>query len=283
VTALLALMLTACAPEQSGEADDRVQDAVRVADASGATVVLGGPARRIVSLVPSATLTLHAIGADDALIGRTDFDRETWAAGIASVGGGIEPNLETIVALEPDLVIRFEGSQDPRTPQRLDDLGIAHLAVRPDHIEDIYETARLLGVVSGHEVQADSLIAAIRSELSALAEAAAALPRRRVAYVLGGTPPWVSGPDTYIDEILSLVGGDNVFQDLQVLYSSVSPEQLLTRNIEVVLHSGAEVFDPALTPGARVADIGDVLEIPGPDVVDAAYRVAELLHMRSLR
>jgi iron complex transport system substrate-binding protein len=283
LVSLLALLLVGCTPEQSSERTGGGTDALTVTDASGAMVTLDGPARRIVSLVPSATQTLRAIGADGTLVGRTNFDRESWTDAIPSVGGGIEPNLEAIVALEPDLVIRFEGSQDPRTPQRLDELGIAHLAVRPDHIGDIYRTTRLLGVVTGRAVEADSLVSSIRRDLSALADAVAALPRRRVAYVLGGTPPWVSGPGTYIDEIISLVGGDNVFKDLRVLYSSVSPEQLLTRDIEVVLHSGTDAFDAGLTPGARIANIGDALEIPGPDVVEAAYHVAELLHGRNLR
>jgi iron complex transport system substrate-binding protein len=101
--------------------------------------------------------------------------------------------------------------------------------------------------------------------------------------VLGGTPPWVAGPDTYIDQVVSLAGGENVFSDLGALYSSVSPEQLLTRDIDVVLLSGAATFDGALAPGARVVPIGDVLEIPGPGVVSAAHLVAEMLHGRSLR
>jgi iron complex transport system substrate-binding protein len=216
-------------------------------------------------------------------VGRTDFDRDSWAQTLPSVGGGLEPNLEAIVALRPDLVIRFEGTQDPRTPRRLDELGIKHVAVRPDRVEDVYRTAAILGAATGQGAAADSLIAAIRAGLLELSRKAAVLPRRRVAYVLGGTPPWVSGPGTYIDEIITLVGGDNVFADLGTLYASVSPEQLLTRGIEVVLHSGLETFDARLTPGARVVDVGDALEIPGPDVVDAAYHLAELMHGRSLR
>jgi len=280
---VFAFLLACGPPPQSSEGADGAADSLRIVDASGARVSLPGPARRVVSLVPSATQTLRAIGADRALVGRTDFDTERWAADIPSVGGGLGPNLEAIVALEPDLVIRFEGAQDPRTAARLDDLGITHLAVRPDHVDDIYRTARMLGVATGHEAQADSLVEAIRTGLSGLSDRVAALPRRRVAYVLGGTPPWVSGPGTYIDEIVSLVGGDNVFSDLRVLYTAVSPEQLLTRDIEVVLASGVASFDATLAPGARVAHVGDALEIPGPDVVNAAYRVAELLHGRSLR
>jgi iron complex transport system substrate-binding protein len=281
---LLAILgfVAACSPP--GEAADRAgDDAVRVVDASGAEVALAAPARRIVSLVPSATQTLRAIGADAALIGRTDFDTEHWTDAIPSVGGGIEPNLEAIVALEPDLVIRFAGTQDARTPGRLDDLGIPHVSVRPDHVDDIYRTAVLLGAVTGHRAAADSLVASIQEGLLSLATRAAELPRLRVAYVLGGTPPWVSGPDTYIDEIVSLAGGDNVFADLGALYSAVSPEELRTRGIDVVLVSGAGSFDSRLTPGARVVDVGDALEIPGPDVVEAAYHVAELMHGRTLR
>lgn len=283
LVALPLVFVAGCRDEPSANAPAATAEPMRVTDASGREIALAAPARRIVSLVPSATATLHAIGADAALAGRTDFDTQEWASALPSVGGGIEPNLEAIVALRPDLVVRFGGTQDPRTPERLDDLGIPHLSVRPDHVDDIYRTARILGAVTGHDAQADSLVAAIRAGLDELAARAAALPRERVAYVLGGTPPWVSGSGTYIDEVVSLAGGDNVFSDLDVLYSSVSPEQLRTRDIDVVLVSAEGSFDASLTPGARVEVVGDALEIPGPDVVSAAYHVAELLHGRSLR
>lgn len=284
LTPAVLLFLTGCAGDRPAERSrTEASDPVRVTDASGRVVELPGVARRIVSLVPSATQTLRAIGADDALVGRTDFDAEPWTRSIPSVGGGLEPNVEAIVALQPDLVVRFGGPQDPRTPTRLDELGIPHVAVRPDHVEDIYGTARLLGRVTGREAQADSLVATIRRGLAGLADAASALPRRRVVYLLGGSPPWVAGPDTYIDELLSLAGGNNVFGDLGALYAAVSPEQLRTRDIEVVLLSGEGTFDASLTPGARVEEVDASLEIPGPGVVDAAYRVAERLHGRSLR
>ena len=258
-------------------------DEVRLVDAAGATLVLPRPARRIVSLVPSATETLRAMGVDGVLVGRTDFDTQEWALGLPSVGGGLEPNLEAIVALEPDLVVRFAGEQDPRTPARLDALGVPHLGVRPDRVEDIYRTARLLGEATGHVAAADSLVAALRTGLGTASARARVLPRLRVAYVLGGTPPWVAGPGTYIDEVVALVGGDNVFADLGALYASVSPEELRTREIDVVLLSTRGTYDRSLTPGARVELVGDALEIPGPGVVEAAYHVGALLHGRSLR
>jgi iron complex transport system substrate-binding protein len=283
------LVLTAsaslgCAGDDGDErpsADATLRSEVRLVDASGTELVLERPARRIVSLVPSATETLRAMGAAGVLVGRTDFDTASWAERLPSVGGGIEPDVEALVALEPDLVVRFAGEQDPRTPARLDALGIPHLAVRPDRVEDIYRTAELLGEATGFEAAADSLAAAIRSQLDAVAASVRGLERVRVAYVLGGTPPWVAGPGTYIDEVVSLVGGDNVFADLGALYAAVSPEELRTREIDVVLLADGATLDRSLTPGARLERVRADLEIPGPDVVDAAHHVAELLHGRS--
>jgi iron complex transport system substrate-binding protein len=274
----------ACTSGEESRADPEGEAAageVRLVDAAGVELVLHGPARRVVSLVPSATETLRAMGAAGVLVGRTDFDTAPWVATLPSVGGGIEPNLEALVALEPDLVVRFAGEQDPRTPSRLDALGIEHLAVRPDRIADIYETARLLGEATGYAAAADSLVETIRGGLATVAASVRGLERVQVAYVLGGTPPWVAGPGTYIDEVVSLAGGENVFADLGALYSAVSPEELRTRDIQVVLLSAGAAYDRSLAPGARVEVVGDALEIPGPGVVDAAYHVAELLHGRS--
>ena len=264
-------------PEQS------LPEGIRVVDASGSERFLAAPATRVISLVPSATQTLRALGVDSVLVGRTDSDQQEWLAHLPSVGGGLEPNLEEIVALSPDLVIRFHGEQDSRTPARLDELGIMHVAVRPDRLRDVYAGAILLGRATGTDAAADSLVRVLEAGLAELSQRVAELPRLRTVYVLGDTPPWVAGSDTYIDEIIGLVGGDNAFADLQSLYSAVSPEELRAREIDVVFVSEASQFDMTLTPGARIVEIGSALEIPGPHVVDAAWRVAELLHATSLR
>jgi iron complex transport system substrate-binding protein len=274
----LVLLGVACSSEQPRRTDDTGGWSPYPFAEAGAV-----PARRVVSLVPSATETIRALGRMDVLVGRTDFDTASWARPVASVGGGIEPSLEAIVALEPDLVIRFEGEQDSRTPTRLDDLGIPHIGVRPDGVEDIYGTIALVGAAIGESERADSLEAEIRAGLAAAAAAVSDLPRVRVAYLLDGTPPWAAGPGTFIDEVVSLMGGDNVFGDLGALYAPVSPEQLRGREIDVVLLAGAQAFDASLVPGARIERAGGALDLPGPGVVEAARRVGELLHGRSAR
>lgn len=272
---------TGCQNDRTPESDD-AQGPV-VIDAAGVGHDFTRPARRIISLVPSATTTIRAIGAADLLVGRTDFDTDAWVRDRPSVGGGLDPNLEAIVALSPDLVIRFAGGQDPRTAARLDELGIEHLAVRPDVVDDIYEMTRLIGQATGRAAAADSLVASLRAGLAELAHAVADWPRLRVAYVLGGSPPWVTGPGTYIDEVITLAGADNAFGDLEPLYSAVSPEEFRTRDIDVVLVAVRGNFDESLTPGARIEEIGGALDLPGPGLVDAARNLAETIHGRRLR
>jgi len=276
------ILATACQPN-SVERDRGTANNIILVDATGLEVTLKEPAQRIISLVPSATQTLRALGAIHTVVGRTDFDIESWVLDIPSVGGGLKPNLEDIIALEPDLVVRFAGDQDPQTKSRLDELGIPQIAVRPDLLTDLYASVILLGKVTGTEPKADSIISSIKNDLADLQRWTFEKPRVDTAYILGGSPPWVAGPDTYINEILVLAGGRNVFSDLGFLYGSVSPEQLRVRKIDVVLISDRSQFDPRLTPGARIEEIGNTLEFPGPNIAEAARHVARILHGDLLR
>lgn len=253
-------------------------DSVVVVDADGDTVALPGPAHRIVSLVPSATLTLGALGARADVVARTDFDTASWAEELPSVGGGLQPSVEAIVAARPDLVIRFGGAQDTRTPSRLKELGIPQLAIRPDRIRDILHIVDLLGAVTGRRAAADSLVRSLRAQLDGVHRAVADLPEVRTAYILGGSPPWVAGPGTYIDELITLGGGVNVFSDLGTKYASVSPEELVARHIDVVLTPRGSDFDRHLLGGIPVRTVSGALELPGPAVAAAARNIARLLH-----
>jgi len=274
---LVAALSGACDPPAPPH-DAQRPTVLSVVDAEGREVRLSGPADRIISLVPSATLTLQALGAGGLVVARTDFDTAPWAVDLPSVGGGIEPSMEAIVAARPDLVIRFAGPQDPRTPSRLTELGVPHLAIRPDRIADVLESIRVLGVVTGRSVAADSLATEIRDSLEAIRARAADKAPVRIAYVLGGTPPWVAGPDTYIDELIRLAGGINVFSDLDELYGAVSPEEFVARNIDVVMTPRGSLFERRLAPDARIVEAGPAMELPGPGVIEAARQMESALH-----
>lgn len=248
-----------------------------VVDADGRAVPLHPTAERIVSLVPSATLTLGALGAGDALVARTDYDTASWALHLPSVGGGLNPNLEAIAAATPDLVIRFGGPQDTRTPAALDGLGIRHLAIRPDGIADIVHVVEVLGALTGRVGEAATVAGAVRAGLDSVRAERPAGPPLRVAYVLGGTPPWVAGPGTFVHELLVVVGARNAFGDLGSLYAAVSVEEFVAREVDVVLAPDPGRLDPRVRGRSRVLAVGDALELPGPGVVEAARHLARLL------
>lgn len=261
----------------------RSPDPVSIDDASGRTVTLREPARRIVSLVPSATRTLVELGAVDRLVGRTRYDTAPpRVAALPSVGGGLRPSLEALVELRPDLVIRFAAEADLRTPRRLDELGIAHFAVEPETIDDVRRTVRRLGVLVGRTGAADSLVRRLDAGLRRVRDAVDTLPRIPAAYVLGGEPPRVAGPGTFIDELLGVAGARNVFGDAPAGYPQVSPEAFLARSPRViVVPDGASAPD---VPGARLERVpGSLVEDPGPGLHRAARALARALHPGALR
>jgi iron complex transport system substrate-binding protein len=272
--------LVACVADRAPEPDrsDAGATATEVRDMEGRTVAFDSPPQRIVSLVPSATNTLIELGALDRLVGRTEYDTTAVLASLPSVGGGLHPTLETLIALEPDLVIRFAGQTDIETPSRLDDLGVAHLAVAPESVTDVEGMILDLGRVVGYENRAAALVETIDSVLADIRSRVAARPPVRVAWVVGGDPPWVSGSGTYIDDLISVAGGQNVFDDLGRLWAATSLESLIARRPDLVLTVEGSGLDPRISPRIPVRRVSSVVSLPGPDLPRAAAEIAETLH-----
>ena len=228
-------------------------------------------------LVPSGSETLLKLGAAELLVGRTDFDTLSALSHLPSVGGGLNPNIEALVALEPDLVIRFAGESDPSTPGALRQMGIPHLAIRPSSVADVRRIIRDLGDVTARKDAADSLLDAMSATLEEVRTRVRERPKTRVGYILGGTPPWVAGPGSYIEEILEIAGGENVFSDLETLFGPVNAEVFLIRQIDLLLASeGAEVSIPE--SDAPLLRVSPSVEIPGPNLASAALELARVLH-----
>lgn len=236
-TAILALF-AAC--DSGGKADVDASaapdGAVQVTDDAGRTVRLDAPARRIVSLVPSATETLLALGAGDRLVGRTDYDIQPEVASVASVGGGIDPSLEKLAALRPDLVIGWETEGRPELRDQLEkQLGVPVLSVSVQDTADVYRTIGRLGTLTGRARQGDSVAAAVRAELDAVRASVAGLPRPTVFWMVQNDPPMTAGKGTFVTELIEIAGGSNVFADARGLWPSVSLEEIVRRQPEVVI------------------------------------------------
>jgi len=281
---LAALLPAACDASRAGDGRSGSAQAAgapsvaELIDAAGHTHTVGPAPTRILSLVPSATLALLELGEGGRLVGRTEYDTAAALAHLPSVGGGLGPNLEMVLSLQPDLVIRFAGPSDPLTPQQLDRLGIAHFAVRPDGIEDVRRIVGQLGTLTGAEERALSVMAALDSALDDVRARVAGRAPVRAVFLVNGTPPWAAGPGTFMDELIRLAGGVNVFSDLDALYAPVSPEELVARGADVILTLNATGLDPRLVRGALVREVGEGVQVPGPGLGASARAVARALH-----
>jgi iron complex transport system substrate-binding protein len=221
------------------------------------------------------------------MVGRTDYDTATALRSLSSVGGGLNPNLEAILALAPDLVIRFAGDSDVLTPLRLDQMGISHLAVRPEGIRGIRKVIRDLGTITEKTGRADTLLARMDATLAGIEGRIDSLPVVRTAYLLGGAPLWVAGPESYIHELILAAGGENAFSDLGGSYGPVNLEVVLSRRIDLFLAGeGADLT--FLETHASLLDlplkrVSAAVEIPGPHVAEAALELARALHPEAFR
>lgn len=274
---LIVPLVLGCAPEQPPAGEISAEGGLSFTDGRGVEVMLRDPPARVISLVPSFTTLVLRMGAGEVLVARTDFDTARSVLPLPSVGTGFNPSLETIAALDPDLVIGFAGPTDPGTPAALGNLGIPFAAFDSDSVDDVLRATEILGRIVGRPAEALALARNIELDLAAVAARTAAMDPVRAAVVIGGSPPWVAGPGSYMDELLEIAGGVNVFDDLQQPFSSVSPELFAVRKIDLILLTTGATVPPG-TEGIPSATLPEGIEIPGPDLARYADQLARMLH-----
>ena len=251
---------------------------IQITDDAGRRWTFAEPPVRVLSLVPAGNDLLVALGLGDRLVGRTDFDSlPDELRHLPSVGGGLGPSIEALVSVAPDLVIRFEGPSDLETAARLDRLGIPHLAIRPDGIADIFRIIGMMGTVMDRQAEAGMLQQSLAASLDSVAASVAALPRVRVAILLGGDPPWAAGERSFIHELVTLVGGENVLAGAASLYAPISVEEVRRRAPDLLILTGSGRV-PAGLQGIPYRVSSDILVVPGPRLGEAAAAMASLLH-----
>jgi iron complex transport system substrate-binding protein len=261
------------------------------------------PPQRIVSTAPSITELLYALGLGDRIVGVDRFSRyPPEVLRKAKIGDYVNPNLETIASLRPDLVII--PTNPVKLAERLAVLRLKVLELDQESIAKLYESFRIVGQATGATAQAAKLESTVRGQLEAVRVRAAPLKKTRMMFVVGRTPNRldgliVVGQTSYLNEVIALAGGDNVFRDAVAPYPGVSLEEVLARNPDVIVDMG----DMADTGGVseehsrevtslweRLGSVAavkqhrvyavasDVYVIPGPRVVAAAKAFLEMLH-----
>jgi iron complex transport system substrate-binding protein len=250
-----------------------------------------------VSLSPSVTEILFALGAENQIAGITEYcDYPPETALIPKVGGfsGVTVQVERIAALRPDLVI-LSGDMHGRIITLLDRLSIRNFAVEPRNFNEVYQTIETLGILTGHGEKARELIARMEEKIRRAQEQRRGGEPPGVFWELSDEPLMTTGGNTFISEAIRLGGGRNVFEDLPELWPTVSTEAVLLRKPDWIIAGDdhGKIVEPgALSrrPGwqgipavknGRIATVNaDALYRYGPRLADAVLAIAEILRSK---
>jgi iron complex transport system substrate-binding protein len=260
------------------------------------------PPRRIVSLAPSLTETLFALGVGDRVVGVTRYCAfPPEVRGLPKVGGHLDPNFEAIVSLEPDLVVLIPSGE--ANARRLESLGVPVLQVDQHDVESLLNSVSVLAAACGVEESGIRVRADIERRLAAVAALVEGAPRPRTVVVVGHDigggvvrSVWAAGPDTFYSGVLEVAGGVNAVQGGVVQYPEISREGLATLDPDVVLDVVAGVEERGLemteilTGWRQLNELravredrfrvleGDVMVVPGPRLPEMVREVAVSLH-----
>jgi iron complex transport system substrate-binding protein len=267
-------------------------------DQTGRRVNVPEHPQRLVSLAPSITEAVYALGLGDRLVGDTDYcDYPPEAKQKPRVGNLLNPSLERIVVLKPDLVLGSPEANRREVADRLEKLGIPVYGVTARSLEGMLRSLEELGRVLGVESEAQVVSQRLRNRIEAVEQRVRAYPRSRVLFVVWYRPLTTAGPRTAILDVVRLAGGDSVTNDLSGEWPHLSLEEALRRNPDVILYPRTESFFPGLDEFARLPGwrdmravknrrlycVSEAITLTGPRLVDALEEVADLLHPRGAR
>lgn len=270
--------------------------------AAAATVTCARPAapdkaadapQRIVSLTPALTETLFAVGAGDRVVGVTQFcDYPPEAKSRPKVGGYVNPSVEAVIALKPDLVLVSPGPGNRDAALAMQRSGLRVEIVPAETLQESLAAVELVGRLTGDVQKARELAATVRARLDGVAKRVSSAPRVRALFSIQTDPIIVAGRDTLPSQILEVAGGTNVVEAPR--YPRLDVEAVAAAKPEVILQARMDLTTPAAhdegafwkrwpaipaVAAGRVVVLPDDLTLrPGPRVGDAAEELASILH-----
>lgn len=277
-----------------GTVHARRGDTTWVTDDLGRTLVFARPPDRIVSLIPAVTEVLFAIGAGESVAGRSRWDDyPPEVLNLPNLGDAVRPSTELVLAHRPDVVILFAGSDNEPAVREFERLGIPSLAVALNTLPDFERTVGRLGLLTGRTEAAEALLTGVRRELRRVKELTRHLPPRSVYYDIWYPPAITIGAGSYLDSLIAIAGGRNIFSDLASPSPQVSLEAIAERDPEVILYPltaepAGRQTPPTKRPGwnavravregsVRTVD-ADIVHRLGPRIGQAAAILAVAIH-----
>lgn len=269
-----------------------------IPDGIGGQVTLAAAPARIVSLSPSNTEILFAVGAGSLVVGDTKYcDFPAEAQKLPKVGGFSAKSIsvETILSLKPDLVLANDSGQET-VIEALKQANIQVMAIKAASFEDVYANIKMVGKITGHDSEAMAVVDGMKARFATVAEKVAGIPPEKhptVFWEVWDEPLMTAGPGTFIGQMLKIAGGVNIFADLKEDYPQVSAEEIVKRNPAFIMgpdtHGDKLIADQlAARPGWDQINAvknnkiflvdGNMSSRPGPRLVDALEVIAKALH-----
>jgi iron complex transport system substrate-binding protein len=278
----LALVLTACSPGGQTPVINYVFDDL------GRLVAINGTPQRIISLAPSNTEILFALGLGGKVVGVTDYcDYPPEALSKTKVGGYANPDIEKIVALNPYLILAGYGNPI-EVVYTLAGLGLTVFGIKTTDLADLLNDIRRVGEITDKEVEAQALTSAMESRIQAVTNQTEELEQRpRVFYIVWHDPLWTAGSGTFINELIEKAGGVNIFGNVTG-YPMVSIEDVLALNPEIIITSewsydwaqnATELASTNASQTGRIYTCDDnLVQRPGPRLVEGLEWFAYFIH-----
>jgi len=273
-----------------------VLSARTVTDQTGRRVNLPDHPRRLISIAPSITETLYELGLGDRLVADTDnCDYPSQARALPHVGAMVNPSLEKIVSLKPDLVLGTDEANRRETADQLERLGIPLYGVTAHTVEGAIQSVEDLGRILDWEQPTQKLVASLRARVAAVDKRVQGQPRPKVLFVVWYRPLITAGNQTFISNVIRRAGGDSISDDMKMEWPHMGLETVLNRAPDVILFPKTEAFAPGVDefqklPGwrdltavknHRLYFIEETIMRPSPRLVDALEELANILHPHS--
>ena len=267
-------------------------------DGLGRTVNIEEVPETIISLAPSNTEILYALGLEDKLVGVTEYcDYPPEAQDKPKIGGFSTVDIEIVVEIQPDLILAANKHKDDIIPA-LEGLGLTVFALDPKTLDEVLESITLVGEITGEEEAASLLVAEMSNRIEAVTDETDNLPeaqRLRVFYVTWHDPLMTVGSGALHNELIQQAGGTNIFQDLTENYPKISLEAVIEANPQVIITgismgSGEDLPFQFISTEPRLEDVdarinnrisaitNDLVSRSGPRTVDALEQLAEMIH-----
>ncbi len=265
-------------------------------DDTGREVSIDEVPQRIVSFGPSITEILFALGLEEKVVGVSDYSDYPEAAKLKpSVGSAYAPSIENLVALEPDLVFTLEHKE---LNSQLEALGMTFIIIEPKDIDEILRDIELMGMVTDTEDEAEELVESMEDTIADVLDLVEGAPEVSVFFIVDATDltlPWTAGPGSFIDALITMVGGENIAAEAAGDWVQLSIEQVVGSDPDLIIIQTMTGGMPTVSietleehpiwgemRAVREGNIflinGDLVSRPGPRIIQGLEEIARIVH-----